>query len=378
MSWLRFAISAVLALSCLGFAVWLWRKMARVERIPPGRLLFLMIAGGLAAGVSSGVERFVLDFAGLSLQPQVREHLAPALAMMLFCVPLEEAFKVAGVWPFYVRGRLSRGSIAATHALLVAAGFACVETLLLFLVWGNEQWLDVLRATIAIPAHFFFAGLWGYMLGGARRDRYFGIVWLLCVALHGLYDHIVMSRGPAFLVVVVPMQAMMIWGVSALLRAERSPARKTAASSLFEAPSVSSMREVMSKRGRPLMLHWIVLGVFVTVGVTLAFLGGAVFLGHRFGIDFALADEEGVEGIVPIALLAAGLLGAFPFSGYLIARASGATSVLEPAWATGAAIFVVLVLFSVTEPTALVITMAIAPVGLALACVGAWLGLDRG
>ena len=137
------------------------------------------------------------------------------------------------------------------------------------------------------------------------------------------------------------------------------------------------MRVAISRRGQRLMIPWILFGVLVTVGVTLVFLGVSVYLGHRFGIDFSLADEAGLQGAIPIALLASALLLAFPFSGFLIARASGAVSVLEPAWATGAAIGVVLVLFSVTEPTALVIALAIAPVGLALACVGAWFGLER-
>jgi hypothetical protein len=188
---------------------------------------------------------------------------------------------------------------------------------------------------------------------------------------------VVFTRGPAFLVVVVPMQAMMVFGVMALLRSKRKEQTRHTATSLFEAAAVWSVRDLSERRGQRLMLHWIVIGVFVTVGVTLTFLGGSVYLGHRFGIDFSLADEAGLEGAIPIALLASALLLAFPVSGYLIARASGASSVLEPAWATGAAILAVLVLFSVTEPTALVIAMAVAPVGLSLACVGAWMGLDR-
>ena len=50
---------------------------------------------------------------------------------------------------------------------------------------------------------------------------------------------------------------------------------------------------------------------------------------------------------------------------------------LEPAWATGVALVAVLALFSVTEPTALVIALAVAPVGFALACAGAWFGIER-
>src|SRR5690606_2113583 len=113
------------------------------------------------------------------------------------------------------------------------------------------------------------------------------------------------------------------------------------------------------------------------LGMTLCFLAAAVFLGHRYGVDFSQAEAAGFEGILPVALLGGALLAAFPVSAYLIARASRAVSVLEPAWATGASIFAVIALFSVTEPTALVIAMGVAPVGFTLACAGAWFGLER-
>lgn len=372
------SLSVLLALACLGFGLWLRHRMRSLVSIPRGRVAYLFVAGAAAAVVTSLVERWGLNFAGLSLQPDPSQRIGALLAMMLFAVPLEEACKVALIWPLYVSRRLVRGSSGATHAILGTAGFAAMETLLWGTLWGGGSPLELARAAIALPAQYFFAGLWGYMLGGARRDRYFGVVWLACVAVHGIYDHVVFSRGPAFLVVVVPMQALMVVGVWALLRTERSRAGRNSSSTLFDAASALSVREATGRRPHRLMLHWIVLGLFVTVGVTLSFLGLSVYLGHRFGIDFSLADEAGITGAIPIALLAAALLCAFPFSGYLIARASGASSVLEPAWATGAAILVVLLLFSVTEPTALVIALAVAPVGLLLACVGAWMGLERG
>ncbi len=371
---------AILLLGAAGpiFSLWLWRRMAHIQRIPVSRVLFLMLAGALGALLASFVERRLLDLTDISLRPSSGSALGALLFMMLLSAPLEEALKVAAVWPHYARRKLTRGSLGATHAVIAAGGFVCVELVLFFFLWERRQWLDVLRATITIPAHFFFAGIWGYMLGGSRRDRFFGLVWLGCVALHGIYDHIVQSRGPAFMVVVVPMQAMMIGGTWLLLRAQRQDRGPSySARSIFEPASVASMRVAISRRGQRLMIPWILFGVLVTVGVTLVFLGVSVYLGHRFGIDFSLADEAGLQGAIPIALLASALLLAFPFSGFLIARASGAVSVLEPAWATGAAIGVVLVLFSVTEPTALVIALAIAPVGLALACVGAWFGLER-
>jgi len=371
-------IAVALSAAVLGFASWLWRRMAKDRHLPSKRAVPLLIGGLLVAILATALESWALGFFGLSIRPNERGTLGAALSMLLFCSPLEEALKVAAIWPLYVRRRLASGQVGAIYAVLVAAGFSAGEILAMAFDGNSVGALPWVRAAFAVPAHLFFAGVWGYFLGGGGRDRFFGITWLACTALHGVYDHIVFGRGPGLLVIVIPMLATMAVGVFGLLREQGavSTGRRTAYS-LFEPPTVGSVRDVLTNQGRPLMIHWILIGAFVNLGVTLVFLAGSVYLGHRYGIDFSLVDEAGIEGILPIALLGGALLASFPVSAYLIARASGAASVLEPAWATGAAIIVVLALFSVTEPTALVIALGIAPVGFTLACAGAWFGLER-
>jgi len=125
------------------------------------------------------------------------------------------------------------------------------------------------------------------------------------------------------------------------------------------------------------MVHWIIFGALVNVGVILAALALAVYLGHRIGVDFAAADEADMRSNGPIVLLGAAVTMAFPVAGYLVARASGTTSVLEPAMATAVALFVVVTLLSMTAPVAVLFALAVAPVAFGLACGGAWLGLSR-
>lgn len=365
------------SLSVLAFVLALHRRLGRTRHLPPTRAIFMLLGGAAALVASLVVERFGLSFADASLRYQERSGAGSALGMILLCAPLEEALKAAVVWPLYVKRRLVSGQVGAIYAVLSAGGFAAFE-IGSVLFEQDQGWVLLLRVIFAAPAHLFFAGLWGYMLGGGRRDRYFFVVWGVSALLHGVYDHIVFGRGPTFLVVVVPMLMLMAAGVFGLLKEQAVPSsERMTAYSLFEPPSVGSVRDVLSRRGRPVMIHWIFIGAFVNLGVTLLFLAVSVYGGHRFGVDFSLADESGAEGIVPIVLLGTALLSAFPVSAYLIARASGAASVLEPAWATGASVLVVFLLFSVTEPTALVIAMGVAPVGFALACVGAWFGLER-
>ena len=76
----------------------------------------------------------------------------------------------------------------------------------------------------------------------------------------------------------------------------------------------------------------------------------------------------------PVALLGAGLLAAFPLSGFLVARASAARTLLEPAMATGLAIGLTLVLLGLAAPVALVFALAFSPIAWGLACAGAWVG----
>lgn len=368
---------ALLAALPLAFAAWLWKRSGVSARLPWQLALILAALGAMVAAASFWLERQALSFTALDAPGARGAELGLSLFSVLFAAPLEEALKVAVAWPLYLSRRLTSGRVAALHVAAIVAGFACAECLL-WQAWGGQPgWVDGARLGLSLPGHFFFSGLWGYVLGLERRDRYFALVWLISAALRGAYDHLVFARSPAFLVIALPVAVLLALGAMLVFREREDALRGRPTSSLLEHASVGAVRSALSRHGKPVMFHWILLGILVTFGVTLVFLGLAVYLGHSWGIDFALAEEDGLEGLLPVLLLVVALLLAFPFSGYLIARASGVASVLEPAWATGATILVVLGVFSVTEPSAVVIALAIAPVGLTLACVGAWLGLDR-
>ena len=75
------------------------------------------------------------------------------------------------------------------------------------------------------------------------------MLWLACALLHGLYDHVVFGRGAGLLVVVLPMLVMMAIGVFGVLRQRETSPRSRSRLALFDAPSVGSVREVMSGHG---------------------------------------------------------------------------------------------------------------------------------
>ena len=142
-------------------------------------------------------------------------------------------------------------------------------------------------------------------------------------------------------------------------------------------PSLDSVREALRREGQPITLRWVLFGALVTVGTMASGLALAVAFGHWMHVDFSIIDEHDVSTTGPVALLGAGLLAAFPLSGYLIARASSLPSLLEPALASGLAIGVTLALLGLTAPVALVFALAFSPIAWALACAGAWVGQGR-
>ena len=86
--------------------------------------------------------------------------------------------------------------------------------------------------------------------------------------------------------------------------------------------------------------------------------------------------DAGASALFPLALLATGGLSAFPGAGYLLARASGTSSVLEPALSSALTILLVMVVMGMAEPTSIVFAIAFAPVAFGLGCIGAWMGLS--
>jgi hypothetical protein len=123
-------------------------------------------------------------------------------------------------------------------------------------------------------------------------------------------------------------------------------------------------------------VRWIVVGALVNVGAVIMCIAVTVLLARRFGIDLTVADEADMRSSGPLVLVGTAVLAAFPVAGFLVARASSAHTVLEPAFAAVLAIAGAVALLSVTAPAAVIFAFAIAPIAFGLACGGAWFGLD--
>lgn len=361
----------------LGFLVWLRVSvLGRVSR----RLTVVMAVGGACAALFAAYfERVVLAFTGLSLDVATSGVGGSLLATFLLAAPLEEALKVSVVWPLYRTRRIDGPRLGLCYATAAGAGFAAVSGLMVA-VLGAGGGVPVLRALLSAPAQLFFAGLWGYALGTrrtSRRGHWFSFAWLAATLLHGLYAHIVWGRGPGWLVAVIPLFVFMGVGAWVALRDVAPDALAQQHSFIPDPPSLHTLREALRPVDHRLMVRWIVIGAFTTLGLMIALLGLAVLLGHRLGVDFSLADESDVRSTGPLILLGAAVLLAFPVAGFLVAKASSAHSVLEPALAAGLALAALVAMLFVTAPIGVLFVLAVAPLAFGLACGGAWIGLER-
>jgi len=382
---LRILLSVVVAVLPLAGAWWLWRRLGR-DRTLSGRATLFVLGAGLAAGAAAAyAERLILRWTELSFDASHGGAASALLAVFLLAAPLEEGLKVLAIWPLYSAHRLTSPRLGLSYAACAACGFAAAESAALVL-FEDASALGVARVVVSQPAHVFFAGVWGYALGSGRgfAGGWFTLAWFVAMLLHGLYDHIVFGRGPGLLIVATPLLAFMALGgwlalrdVAPRDRISLPPSMRPLFAALPEPPSLGAMRNLLRRTDRPLMLHWIAIGTLVTMGLMITLIALAVWTGHRMGLDFATADEADVRSSGPLALLGTAVLAAFPIAGFLVARASAAHSVLEPALAAGIAIAVVVALLSVTAPMAVVFALAVAPVAFALACGGAWFGLAR-
>ncbi len=315
----------------------------------------------------------------------------------VFVAPLEQAVIVAAVAPFWrwrrlrMRAGLSRKletieGVAFTAS--AALGFMIARDIAYLWRYGSD-WLSVVRMGLALPTFVWLSCLWGYVLGrhayrgiGGRR---FTLAWVVATIFGAVCDQLVFRRGMGALLAVLPLLlVMLLVGFWVWRDTMRDPARSSSGGrrSIFTSaptPSLGALRDAFRQQNRSVTLKWLSFGALVTTGMITAGAVSAVFIGHRIGLDFSVVDrpDAGAEAMAPLAVLAAGILAAFPASGYLLARASGTRSVLQPAMAAALAMVLMMVFMGMLAPVAVVFAIAFAPIAFALSCVGAWLGLGH-
>lgn len=372
MKFLAITIGALFPLLLGGAIVSIVRKKARLS--PLGGLLLAAIGAALAVGCHHA-EALLWGWTGLNISLKSNGEKSSLAAMLLFAAPLEEGAKVLAVWPLYRLGRIEHRADGLLAACSAAAGFGAAESVLYAATSSSEMLLA--RTLLGGFGHVFFAAVWGYVLGYRSKLHLLGLAWFLSMTFHALFDHIVVGRGVGTLVVTLPMVIAMLGVGILIVRDVFHEDRPIVVERQPQAPTLRDLQRALRRRDQPLMLHWIVIGAFVTTGVVMVCIAAGVYAGHQLGVDFAAANESDMRSNGPLVLLGASVMAGFPIAGYLVAQASGSRSVLEPAMGAATAIAAVVALLSMTAPIAVVFALAVAPVAFGLACAGAWFGLAR-
>lgn len=364
------------------------------RREPPSLVVLTFVLGAVFSAASLWLEGRGSAWTGLDVRVSVVGEASALLFLFGVVAPLREAATVAACWPAFLSEHFDEPYDGVVYSAAAALGFAASENAILLRA-HPEGGIWLARAACALPAHLFFATLWGYALGrakqGPRRPGVtFPIAWIGATLGHGLYIHFVYGRGPGALIALLPLlQAMGViaWFMSRNLRARGDrPSRELSAEAgdsrlsrlsfdrFSQPPSLHAVRAALRRSDQPIMVRWIVFGALVTLGAMVAGFGASVAFGHWAHVDFSRVDEHDVTTVAPLVLLGVGILIGFPVSGFLVARASNLPTLLEPALATALAIVATLAALGFAAPVAVIFAIAFSPIAFGLACAGAWVG----
>ena len=98
------------------------------------------------------------------------------------------------------------------YAVFVSLGFAAVENVLYVFDYGVEVGFS--RAVTAVPGHFLFGVTMGFYVGLAKfypekKKQYLRSALFYPLAMHGVYDFILMANHPWVLLIFVPFVIFM-------------------------------------------------------------------------------------------------------------------------------------------------------------------------
>jgi RsiW-degrading membrane proteinase PrsW (M82 family) len=378
---LRWVLAATLPILCFVELV----RRTDPRREPRWLVSVTFGLGAIAAAIALNVTDRAAARTGLDVRVSAAGE-SGALVFLFFVVaPIQEAAKVAAAWPAFLSKHLDEAYDGVVYSAASSLGFAAVENALVLQAHPTGA-IWIARAVLALPAHVFFACLWGYALARAKQSKrrlpIFPAAFVATIGAHGLYAHFVYGRGPGALLAVTPLLAVMgfvAWMLARDLRTRGDRPTPVPSTSrgrlarLSQPPSLSAVRSAL-RRGidEPVKVRWIVFGALVTLGAMIVGLAGGIVAAHVLHIDLSTVNEHELRTAAPALLLGMGVLGSFPTSGWLVARAANVRTLLEPALASVLALVVTLVALGFAAPFAVIFGLAISPIAWVLSCAGAW------
>jgi RsiW-degrading membrane proteinase PrsW (M82 family) len=350
------------------------------NREPLRYTLGTCFAGMLVAVLTRLLERRLANWFGVDIEsPEIAFHAQSAAFVFAISAPLREFAKIAAVLPAYKSKHFDQPYDAIVYATCSALGFSCVE-LLFVLYEQGPSWMWLLRGLLDLPAGVFFAGVWAYPMGVRKAPpRALLAPWGLASLMHALYTYVLFGRGESAALGVLPLLlAMLVVSSLIVFDLRRRLVFANEATSIPLLPNVPSfavVREALRPRREVLRIRWLVLSALATLGAVILSVGVAVVLARLLRIDFAAVGESDASTLGPIVLLVLCIWSGFFVSGYLLARATGSSDILEPAFGSGIAIVVGLIGYGFADASrGAIFPVLLAPIAWFLSCSGAWFG----
>ncbi|HUR31822.1 MAG TPA: PrsW family glutamic-type intramembrane protease [Saprospiraceae bacterium] len=216
-------IIAIVSVLIYGVIIW-WLIKSR----PKTTLLLPLLCvffGILSAMISLGLEFLWNYFLGSF----IGSHHSLIFVESFFGVALlEEGSK--WIWLVFIISRWKNFNLY-THGILyacgIAAGFNLVEGIL-YATIETDALNMVLRSFTAVPVHFLFAIVMGFLFARYKIEgnRFFWFSLLIPVILHGLYDFFILQQYAdlltgAALLVLIGCLCLSVWVVNIALKADK-------------------------------------------------------------------------------------------------------------------------------------------------------------
>jgi RsiW-degrading membrane proteinase PrsW (M82 family) len=190
----------VISLAWLAFV----RRFDRARPEPVWLVLATFVLGAISV-LPAGLAEYALSDATPWLDPSIATlggqmmalPLAAAVSTLVVGVT-EEGAKLLAVWALAFRRREFDEPVdGIVYACAAALGFAAAENVKYFAFGRMSGSVIAIRSFLTVPAHMFFAALWGYALGQtlvSRRRRVLAFA-ALAAGAHGLFDAMLSIGG---------------------------------------------------------------------------------------------------------------------------------------------------------------------------------------
>lgn len=209
-------LAASVGLPVLVSLAWLAfvRRFDRTRPEPRWLVLATFALGGAMVLPAVGLERALtaafpwLDSTSVARGGSLGRLPLTVAALTLSAGLIEEGAKWFAVWTFAARRREFDEPVdGIVYACASALGFAAIENVANFAFGRMSSAVVAVRAFVTVPAHMFFASLWGYAMGRrlvTGKDRTPGMLGVAAVS-HGLFDAFLATDGLAFAAIALEL-----------------------------------------------------------------------------------------------------------------------------------------------------------------------------